>query len=83
MDGGIVGQSCIWKLFWTESLVDRVYNGQNWFGWSPWWTGMQLDRKALGNYVWTESLMDRFYNGQSWFGKSPGWPGVHLDRIVF
>ena len=71
------------NLVWTESLVDRVYNGQNWIGWIPCWTGMQLDRKALGNYVWTEFLIDRFYNGQSWFGKSPRWPGVHLDRIVF
>ena len=46
--------------------MDRVYNGQNWFGWIPCWTGMQLDRMALGNYVWTEFLIDRFYNGQIW-----------------
>ena len=37
MDKGTVGQSCIRKL-----LLDRVYNGQSWFGYSPRWTELSL-----------------------------------------
>ena len=29
---------------WTESLMDRFYNGQSWFGKSPRWPGVHLDR---------------------------------------
>ena len=73
---------------WTDSLMDRVCNGQSWFGQSPRWTGAQLDRVLFGNYIGTESLMDIFSNGQSLYwtevdrvldGQGYGWTELYLE----
>ena len=52
LDGVLGGQGCSWtEKHWDitfvqspDSLMDRFYNGQSWFGKSPGWPGVHLDR---------------------------------------
>ena len=75
LDGVLGGQLCSWTEKHGEKSsgvgLNRVPGGRGYswtelyleiiFGQSFWWTGMQLDRKALGHYVCPES---RFSDGQ-------------------
>ena len=45
MDRDAVGQKSIGTFVQSpDSLMDRFYNGQSWFGKSPRWPGVHLDR---------------------------------------
>ena len=67
---------------WKNSLMDRVWNGKSWFGYSPRWIGEQLDRVLFGNYIWIESLMGIFSNGQNLYWTEVVWMESLVDRGI-